>query len=310
MPDEMTIDEIMDALMYPEGVFPCEALEATIEKREQITPKLLELLEYVNDDLEWIAPNAWDHIFAVYLLAQFREGRAYPLIVELFSTPGEAIERAYEDVITEDLGRILASVSGGDPEPIKRLVEDSSVNEWVRGAAMNGLVTMVCAEQLSREEVIEYFRTLYAETERESDDYLFWSQLVSRSCDLYPEELQKEIKQAFADDLVDPMYIGWESVEYELKKGKSRALQETCDDSRHSLIDDTIKELEYWAAFRQPKFPSPEPPQPKSEVKQQTTQSSRYRPATPSRNLGRNDPCWCGSGRKYKHCHWREDQLS
>jgi hypothetical protein len=24
--------------------------------------------------------------------------------------------------------------------------------------------------------------------------------------------------------------------------------------------------------------------------------------------IGRNDPCWCGSGRKDKHCHLREDQ--
>jgi tetratricopeptide (TPR) repeat protein len=24
--------------------------------------------------------------------------------------------------------------------------------------------------------------------------------------------------------------------------------------------------------------------------------------------LGRNDPCWCGSGKKYKHCHWRRDR--
>jgi preprotein translocase subunit SecA len=24
-------------------------------------------------------------------------------------------------------------------------------------------------------------------------------------------------------------------------------------------------------------------------------------------SLGRNDPCWCGSGKKYKHCHMRED---
>jgi SEC-C motif len=23
---------------------------------------------------------------------------------------------------------------------------------------------------------------------------------------------------------------------------------------------------------------------------------------------GRNDPCWCGSGKKYKHCHLREDE--
>lgn len=25
-------------------------------------------------------------------------------------------------------------------------------------------------------------------------------------------------------------------------------------------------------------------------------------------DLGRNDPCWCGSGKKYKHCHLRSDQ--
>jgi methionyl aminopeptidase len=29
---------------------------------------------------------------------------------------------------------------------------------------------------------------------------------------------------------------------------------------------------------------------------------------TPS--LGRNDPCHCGSGKKYKHCHWSADQAA
>ncbi len=24
--------------------------------------------------------------------------------------------------------------------------------------------------------------------------------------------------------------------------------------------------------------------------------------------LGRNDECWCGSGKKYKRCHWKEDE--
>jgi hypothetical protein len=28
----------------------------------------------------------------------------------------------------------------------------------------------------------------------------------------------------------------------------------------------------------------------------------------PVQDLGRNDSCWCGSGRKYKHCHLYEDQ--
>jgi preprotein translocase subunit SecA len=32
------------------------------------------------------------------------------------------------------------------------------------------------------------------------------------------------------------------------------------------------------------------------------------RSATPAQ-IGRNDPCYCGSGRKYKNCHMREDQV-
>ena len=35
----------------------------------------------------------------------------------------------------------------------------------------------------------------------------------------------------------------------------------------------------------------------------------RLRPSSlPDEKPGRNDPCWCGSGKKYKHCHLREDQ--
>ena len=33
----------------------------------------------------------------------------------------------------------------------------------------------------------------------------------------------------------------------------------------------------------------------------------RPQPADPSKELGRNDPCWCGSGKKYKRCHLSKD---
>jgi preprotein translocase subunit SecA len=31
-------------------------------------------------------------------------------------------------------------------------------------------------------------------------------------------------------------------------------------------------------------------------------------PHRAQRDVGRNDPCWCGSGKKYKDCHWRSDR--
>ena len=34
----------------------------------------------------------------------------------------------------------------------------------------------------------------------------------------------------------------------------------------------------------------------------------RFQPA-PRPGLGRNHPCWCGSGRKYKVCHLRRERL-
>jgi len=34
----------------------------------------------------------------------------------------------------------------------------------------------------------------------------------------------------------------------------------------------------------------------------------RRRPPEEAANLGRNDPCWCGSGKKYKRCHYQADQ--
>ena len=32
------------------------------------------------------------------------------------------------------------------------------------------------------------------------------------------------------------------------------------------------------------------------------------RPPESARDFGRNDKCWCGSGKKYKHCHLEADK--
>jgi hypothetical protein len=32
------------------------------------------------------------------------------------------------------------------------------------------------------------------------------------------------------------------------------------------------------------------------------------RPPAAAAHLSRNDPCWCGSGKKYKRCHYEADK--
>jgi len=49
----------------------------------------------------------------MYLLAQFRERQACPVIVELFTRHSHAFMDWCADFVTEDLPRVLAAVSGG-----------------------------------------------------------------------------------------------------------------------------------------------------------------------------------------------------
>jgi preprotein translocase subunit SecA len=47
---------------------------------------------------------------------------------------------------------------------------------------------------------------------------------------------------------------------------------------------------------------------PRSREALPQTQSAETTDVRPDCDLGRNDPCWCGSGKKYKHCHMRRDE--
>jgi len=133
----MEVKEILEQFQYNRGRFARQAVLAAIEKREEITPHLLQIIEETIERAHEIAedPSYISHLYAMILLAQFRESRAYPLIARLFSIPGKVVEDISGDFITEDLGLVLASVAGGDPGLIKGLIENrerASGHEWVR----------------------------------------------------------------------------------------------------------------------------------------------------------------------------------
>jgi hypothetical protein len=278
----MKTREILRELEFNTGVFPRRAVEGAIANRQQITPELLRILREARQNVKKLVDQEdyLAHIYAMYLLAQFRESRAYPLIVDFFSMPGEVSLDLTGDLVTETLGRILASVCHGDVSLIKQLVEDENANEYVRDAALEALLVLVARGVKSREEVMTYYQSLFrGELIREPAH--IWDGLVSCSVDLYPEEVLQDIKRAYDDGLVDEGFIGFESVEETLALGKEKTLENLKGDTRNRFIVDTIGEMEWWACFDAPK---------------------RRGEGSTKRKVGRNDPCPCGSGKKYKRC--------
>jgi hypothetical protein len=98
----MDLKEILSHLERNEGYFPRAAVQEAIDHRDEIVPVLLGILEDVARDPERFAfdRDRFIHIYAMYLLAQFRETRAYPLLVQIFSAPGEIPFYLAGDLVT------------------------------------------------------------------------------------------------------------------------------------------------------------------------------------------------------------------
>jgi hypothetical protein len=233
----------------------------------------------------------------MFLLAQFRETRAYPLVVRFASLPGDLVDSLCGDFITEDLGQVLASVCGGELAGIQSLIENEATDQWVRGAALSSLVTLVAVGQKSRDEIVGYFARLFRGKLVRKWSHV-WDSLVSYSSDLYPEELLDDIKRAYEDGLVDPGYIGFDHVKRDLAAGKDRILARLADNPQRRLVEDTVAEMGWWACFREDRAKNTAHAVPNSKLNPAV--SSPIRRATPK--TGRNEPCPCGSGKKYKKC--------
>jgi hypothetical protein len=296
----LEIAEILHQLERFKGKFPRAAVEAAVARREEIAPELLRILDdTVNRATELDAEGDYQaHLYALFLLAQFRETRACPLVVRFASLRGDLLYSLCGDFITEDLGRILASVCGGELAGIQSLIENESTDEWVRGAALSSLVTLVAAGQKGRDEIISYFASLYRGRLERKWSHV-WDALVSYSSSLYPAELLPDIERAYEDELVDPGFITLGNVKRDLAMGQEHVLAMLADNPHRRLVCDTVAEMGWWACFHQDR----------PEDTGLTALLSGALPSAPSipvkrstPKIGRNEPCPCGSGKKFKKC--------
>jgi preprotein translocase subunit SecA len=76
-------------------------------------------------------------------------------------------------------------------------------------------------------------------------------------------------------------------------------------------VQDQIAELAVNQIFRvQPQIASTPLRRQMQASRPQTNGATEQKQQTvvKKHNIGRNDPCHCGSGKKYKHCHYKTDK--
>jgi len=313
----MTPEELMQHLAAtPPYRFPREVLNEMVARLDEMRPALLAELErfvaapesFDGDSTDWMTLT-----FAAYLLAQARETRAFKPLVALLSQSHYHVRLLWDEMIADcSMGCILASVYDGDEAVLRGLIENPGIEESVRGTtAIHCLETLVLVGRISRDDLETYYGELL-ESKLEKSPALVWDAVSASIGNFGFVRLLPAVEKAFAEGICDPAYSCFEDI---ATSAKLAGFSDNFSGSGLHLIDDVITETESWACFdpdydhenQDAECSESEPWEIPEYFSDQPL--TAYRPPVlvsphvrESPKIGRNDPCPCGSGKKYKKC--------
>jgi hypothetical protein len=280
---------------------PVEALRTASANRAAVLPAFLQAIE---DFLAGHAtPETGDALFFIFhLLGEWREKTAYRPLAALLRRPRDEIDGIFGGAITETTHRVMAAVFDGDPAPLYDVIRDPNVDEFVRAAVFHALAMVTLRGELPREGVAQFLHASYLELVPQ-DECFVWDGWQSTVAVLGLEELRPLVKQAFERGFISRTWLRFEDFESDLQEALSGAPEPWLQRSGNfTLFGDTVEELSRWYAFS-PERERDEKRAAKRRAAEVLHHSLSDGPAVnPFRDVGRNDPCPCGSGKKFKKC--------
>ena len=302
----MEVKEIIENLKYnKEGKFQKESVLEARKKQKETTEELLNELEKVANNIGDYARNQnyMLVLYAMYLLAEFREKRAFPIMIKIITYKNqEEVDDLLGDVITQDLGRILASIYDGNIDSLYNVIINMKLNEYIRSATFKSLEILQKYNIISQEQIINIIESII-DNELKEDDSIVITDIVVYIAEnklynkiglvkkLYQEYRVNEQMIGGYDDFIDEIYGNKEPID------------------EKKMIEDTIEELSWWACFNKEKDEGEFDFKEFAEKLINSANKETTKEIEKIREIGRNDLCYCGSGKKYKKCCMNKKEI-
>jgi hypothetical protein len=294
----MDVPQIIDELTHTKGL-PRAALSAATERRAEVVPVFLQEIErYLAADAEGRkAPTPL--FFAFHLLGQWREHAAYRPLARLLRCRTDDLEHLFDDALTETAHRVMAAVFDGDPQPLYGVILERDADEFARSRMFDALVMLVLQGRVPRGELARFLRECF-DTLQPQDTCYVWSGWQEAVATLGLAELEGLVRRAFAREFIAPDWCNFDDFAGDL----AHALAYPEDPyvrggGERTLFGDAIEEFSTWYGF------SEQYERDRAEARRRAAErrvASGTPIVNPWRRVGRNDPCPCGSGRKFKRC--------
>jgi uncharacterized protein len=307
----MTFDEIIQSFARSKTV-PVEAIQAALAAPEAFVDEAIPLVERIADGA---ASRDEEDALAVvaHVLGEIGDERAFAPLVRVLLLPREEIDPMLGDLVTESLGSVLNSVAAAnDAAVLEEALEDADVDEFVRATLFETWTYLVLTGKVPRERARAFLSDYPVRVELDTSDF-GWSSWVDAVTALGFAEMTEFARRHLRRDadtdvqsIIDKPDDTIEDFERELSKTLADP-DSWKQDTRYQPFTDTIAYVSQWHMYSE-----------EYRRSRKTTAADEddwgfdefdyenpvfTEPAVnPFRDVGRNDPCPCGSGKKFKKC--------
>lgn len=254
-------------------------------------------------DVNSIEPFNYVVLICLQLLAHLRAEESLPFIMDVFRRPEEEMDILFGDLIYDGVYDILVHCGQNQLDTLVTFIKDKSVWEYSRAVFVDALAETGLHFPEKKAAVVECMSDLLHHFndlgENEDDaDMIIVTSLTTAANELDAKDLLPVIEALFQKEQVEAFFMGtWEEYQADWEKSisKKRVLS---PDFWHwytfigtqmykSILDDKLKALK----------------EENRRLKKEAGKPYKMVSVTEGPKIGRNDPCHCGSGKKYKKCH-------
>ncbi len=231
MPVTQEIITYINQILRWDDAFPEEALMHLIDREEEAKPALRDILAQTLEHYKEVPEDYVGHIYALYLLAQFRDTQALKYALGYLELPEPYPGLFFHDLLTQSYPAVIASCYGGDPGPIYALIQNQKLGFLSRVIPLVAASILVSRKTLSRDDFVHFLQTLLKESDKK-----FLAVVAEEVATLHLGELYSAIKELYAQGAID-------EEQYSLALFEAVLQSDYANPRRFFLIDDAIEEL-------------------------------------------------------------------
>ncbi len=263
---------------------PVEALEEASRHPGRIAQAVLAVAEKAAGGQELDEREANLLFWGIHVLAFGRDERLFQPLLRIARRDEEDVAYLLGDAVPATLPRLAASTFDGDADALEAAITDTAADEFVRWSLFGAYAYLVFVGRIPRERAHAFLARFDRERPARAGDAAWtgWEQAIALLgfADLAPLVAAARADARLLEDADDPEWFALALSEAEAKPDDPARFE----DQELGYVEDVVGELA--AALDDPEGDE-EMPEPAHN---------------PYRDVGRNDPCPCGSGKKFKKC--------